>query len=185
MGRRAIVAEIIGLAAASLWCGLLLTCGFVAALIFPTMKSLSPQLPGFALYDGDHWRIAAGQFAAPMFGLLAWIQSLLALVIFMSCRIAGRRGMTAHLPSAAFMSALLSGILVYRPMMNLIAGQWAAAAEGHSARAAASALQFAAMHRWASVSISITLILAVASAAACAAALLRAQPIAPAAAAWR
>jgi len=44
----------------SLWAGAIAATGLLAAIAFPTMKDLNPQLPGITADNAEHWRIAAG-----------------------------------------------------------------------------------------------------------------------------
>ena len=54
------------LAAIALWLGVLLVSGLTAAVAFPTMKPLAPQLPDYAAVS-DHWKITAGAIANRVF----------------------------------------------------------------------------------------------------------------------
>lgn len=66
-----------------LWLGLLVLSGIAAAVTFPTMRELSPSLMTFALYPGEHWRIAAGMVANGIFGAAntgSWVCGVVALV---------------------------------------------------------------------------------------------------------
>ena len=69
------------LLALAVWLGALLMGGVVAALVFPAMEALDPQLPDYANYPGPHWRITAGQFAARVFRISDVIQYVCAAVV--------------------------------------------------------------------------------------------------------
>ena len=47
----------------------LVAVGATAAIAFPTMKCLNPTLPGFEAI-GDHWSIAGGHIAQPLFAFI-------------------------------------------------------------------------------------------------------------------
>jgi len=72
--------ETINLTATGLWLGSLVMTGVTAALLFPIVKSQTPMLPKFALYTGEHWRIAAGQPADKIFVACDAIQFMCAMV---------------------------------------------------------------------------------------------------------
>lgn len=50
-----------------IWIGALLLAATAAAIIFPTVKALDPELYTFAKYTGEHWRITAGIPAQKIF----------------------------------------------------------------------------------------------------------------------
>jgi hypothetical protein len=90
--------NLLHIATMGLWAGMLAMSGVSAALIFPMMKRLDPALPEFAAYTGDHWMIAAGMIAARQFSLLAWAESVLALIAVGSLMglVASTRGGLSH-----------------------------------------------------------------------------------------
>lgn len=59
--------ETVHLTFAGLWLGSLVMTGVAAAVIFPAVRELDPQLPAFSEYTGPHWRLAAGTVAAKIF----------------------------------------------------------------------------------------------------------------------
>lgn len=61
-------AHALHVAALGLWTGTIGMTAAAAAIIFPTVKSLSPTLPGYAAVPPEeHWLLAAGQVAARIF----------------------------------------------------------------------------------------------------------------------
>ena len=102
---------------------MLLVSGLTAAIAFPTMKPLAPQLPDYAAVS-DHWKIAAGAIANRVFTVAGWAQCALAALTMFS--------LAAHLSRAArhwlnttrllvtLAAALLQGYLSFLlvPRMN-------------------------------------------------------------------
>lgn len=76
--------ESVHIIALAVWLGALVMGGVVAALVFPAMRALDPQLPEYAGYSGPHWRIAAGQFAARVFRASDVMQYVCAAVLLVA-----------------------------------------------------------------------------------------------------
>lgn len=85
MKRLPAIAETIHNASLGVWLGALAMTGAVAAVVFPTMKSLDPSLPAYGAYDGPHWSLAAGAVMARVFtiaDIVALVAASLALLSF-------------------------------------------------------------------------------------------------------
>lgn len=54
--------------------------GLTAAVSFPTLRDLEPQLEPYAGYEGDHWPIAAGAVANNVFLIADAVQLILAMI---------------------------------------------------------------------------------------------------------
>jgi hypothetical protein len=61
--------EALHMLTAILWFTALVGAGLGAAVVFPALKPLNPQLPDFAAYTGEHWRIAAGHVGNRLFAI--------------------------------------------------------------------------------------------------------------------
>ena len=59
--------EAIQVAAWATWSGALVVTGATAYFVFTLLKRLDPRLPGFELYEGDHWRLLGGYVAERLF----------------------------------------------------------------------------------------------------------------------
>ena len=59
--------EAIHICALSVWVATLVVGAVCAILGFRTMRLAEPALPGFASYDGEHWRLLAGMMADRVF----------------------------------------------------------------------------------------------------------------------
>ncbi len=127
----------------AVWLGLLIMTGVAAATLFPMLKSLAPTLPEFALYTGDHWRIAGGQIANRLFTisdiagviLIAAAAALLAISTYL-------RHLTYSALAARWASLMLPAIamainlFVLHPRMGrTLTAFYAAAAAGQGPRA--------------------------------------------------
>lgn len=142
-GRR--VCESVHMSALGVWLGALVLVGASAAMLFPTMKHLQPELPGYALYTGPHWLIAGGHMVQKMFLALDVAQFAAVLIAGASF---GAAAMWFGLPirrvSTFVRAALLLGLvglLSYRlgflepEMADNLRRYWAAAAAGDNAAA--------------------------------------------------
>lgn len=114
--------------------------GGAAAIIFPSVKSLEPVLPGYPDYTGEHWRLAAGFVAARIFALSDIVQFVCAVVTGATLLIVAasadvwRARIATFLRLSAFGAALL--LLAYNffllaPRMNTnLDNYWTAAETG-------------------------------------------------------
>lgn len=59
--------EVVHTVTLSLWLGAVVMSGVAAAIVFPTAKSLEARSGLFEKYDGEHWRLVAGQIANRIF----------------------------------------------------------------------------------------------------------------------
>jgi hypothetical protein len=176
MNRGRATAETIHLTALGLWLGALVMAGAAAAIIFPTMKALKPQLPDYSGYTGDHWMIAAGQPAAKIFLAADIVQFVCATLAIIT---AGVLLFVSHIslrrPSALVrVLALVAAIgllgfhsIYLAPRMQLnMRGHWEAAIQGNNTEAAKFKDVFAADHPLASRLMGATAIAVLISLAA-------------------
>lgn len=153
-GRR--ICETVHAAALGMWLGALVVTGASAAMLFPAMKGLNPELPAFAGYTGPHWLIAGGQVVQRLFLALdvaQFVAMLLSLGTFavsaMWLGLPLRRSSTVV--RVALLLALV-GILSYRlgffepEMQDLLRRYWGAAAAGDNETALRLKAQFDAGH---------------------------------------
>lgn len=84
MPRLRAFADAICIASLSLWLGVVVMSGLVAAVAFPAMKALNPTIPEYAAYPFEHWKIAAGLLARTVFDLSAVMQWGLATITFIA-----------------------------------------------------------------------------------------------------
>ncbi len=155
--------------ALSLWLGCVVTAGLAAAIIFPTMKSLDPQLPAYAGYTGDHWMLAAGRIADRIFDATDTAQvGAAGVALLTGVALLAARGLRARPPIAlAWLVALAAalGVLAYtltvlRPRMttNLVT-YWDAASRADNPAAEAARAAFSAEHPLASNLMAATALL--------------------------
>jgi hypothetical protein len=156
MHRGRALAETIHLTALGLWAGSLVMAGAAAAIIFPTIKKLNPQLPDYAGYTGEHWLVTAGHPASRIFfaaDVLQFVCACLAIVtmgvlLFVS-KIDIRRaaGMLRLLALLVALGAFGYYFLVLAPRMQLnLRGFWEAAIQANNAEAAKFKAVFDADH---------------------------------------
>ncbi|HED53961.1 MAG TPA: hypothetical protein ENJ00_07140 [Phycisphaerales bacterium] len=148
--------ETLHLTLAGLWLGVLVMTGVSAAIIFPTMHRLNPNLPGFMGYTGEHWRLAAGHIAAPIFWVADAIQFGCALLCGLSLGIIlispapWRQPVWSFVRLFALLVAiglLAYSLLVLGPRMNAnLAEFWLAAEAGDMPKAEAARALFDADH---------------------------------------
>lgn len=157
--RTRILCETVNILVLGLWAGALALVGVAAAIAFPAMKTLDPVLPGFALYDGDHWRIAAGKVMNPLFnvvddvGFVAIAVSLIALAVLMSGERLRRTRLAGFRIVLWIGVAVLSSYIVMVPRadMNTLAEEhWTHAAAGENDQAEVAREAFDELHHTAS-----------------------------------
>ena len=162
------ILETVHLTFAGLWLGVLVMTGSAAAVIFPAMHKLDPRLPGYAGYSGEHWLLAAGHIAAPLFWIADAIQLGCALIcgltlglIFVS-PVPWRRPIGSSIRLLALFSAmglLAYSLLVLSPRMNSnLAEFWAAAKLGDTPAADAAQALFNADHPTATSILAATFV---------------------------
>lgn len=78
------LAETVHLTAVAAWLGAVMMAGVAAAVSFPTMKALEPTLGVYAVYEGEHWRLAAGHVADNVFKISELIQFLAATLTLLT-----------------------------------------------------------------------------------------------------
>ncbi|GJQ29781.1 MAG: hypothetical protein HBSAPP03_16650 [Phycisphaerae bacterium] len=153
------------LASFALWLGVVIMSGIVAAVAFPTMKSLNPSLPDFAAYPGEHWTIAAGHVARRVFDLGAMLQAGCAAIacVTLTGSALGDPRRPRRIPFARAIALLLAvGILGYwrlslTPTMDAdLDAFWAAARAGNTESADAHKAAFNAAHPVAARTLSFT-----------------------------
>ncbi|MEM1329548.1 MAG: hypothetical protein AAGG07_03195 [Planctomycetota bacterium] len=160
------LAEVIHGTLLGVWLGAVLMTGIAAAIIFPTVKELSPTVSTLAAYDGEHWRIVAGRVANTVFLYSDTVQfvcatgGLASLIAVLIASGSGWRRITLGLRTVGFAVALSLfsySFFILRTKMNgeLIA-YWSSAEAGENAIAAAHRQAFAEMHPTASTLIGAT-----------------------------
>lgn len=160
--------EAIHLTAAGICTGALLMTGVTAAILFPAVKKLDPELPGFAAYDGEHWRIVGGHIGDPMFFSVDVVQFVALLLTFgtLTAIAFSRHESTRRLSFAVRSLALLVAFVTFcwrffivTPPMNVaLKAYWKAAAAGDNDAAAAHQGVFDAGHGSSSTLMQITLV---------------------------
>jgi len=171
MGRTIVRIES-GLAASKgLWAGALALGGATAAVAFPTMKRLDPELGAYSVYEGEHWVLGAGHIAARVFAIAGWVElACLGLVVVLSGALALRRAIRgSSLVVRGGLLGLLVAMMAYRvgmlqPRMDsTLDAYWAAAEAGRLDEAGTARATFDADHGIASATMGATLVLILAS----------------------
>lgn len=158
------IARSVHLAALGLWLGAMVMMGVAAAVAFPTMRGLEPQLPAFAGYPKDHWAIAAGHIMNTLFAVGDWLGLVLGLIALAAIavplcvgvrRMATPLGVLRSVATVLAMLIALASLVLMRPGMNADLNEfWAAARAGEVARADVARSRFDAMHPKASLVLS-------------------------------
>ncbi|MEO1008316.1 MAG: hypothetical protein AAFX79_07095 [Planctomycetota bacterium] len=78
--RQPVRLEAIQVAAWAAWSGALLVTGATAYFVFTLLKQLDPQLPAYAAYEGEHWKLLGGFVAERLF-VGADVVGFLAIVV--------------------------------------------------------------------------------------------------------
>jgi hypothetical protein len=152
-----------------LWFGSLVMTGIAAAIIFPTVKHLQPQVPAYASYRGEHWLLLAGKVAERIFTAADIVQFVCACVavgafLVMAAKTpegwrTPERALRVTLLVAA-LTTLAYQILVLGPRMHLnLTEFWNAAGAGQQANADRFQAAFDADHPTASTVLGITVAL--------------------------
>lgn len=159
--------------ALGLWLGCVLMTGVAAALIFPGTKALDPQLPAYAAYDGEHWRIVAGTIANQIFLYSDLIQFACAAVAGTTVLLAAlalgsnwKRISFGARPPLVFgaLSVFAYGFFILRTEMNEhLTMYWLAAEAGENDAAETARLAFAELHPTASALLGATCVLVAAA----------------------
>jgi len=160
--------ETVHLTATGLWAGSLAMAGASAAIIFPAVKKLSPTLPGYAGYEGEHWKLAAGKVASRVF-LVTDAVSLACMIVTgltLGAVVAGRDAWRRPIATSARLIALFGalGLLTYSffflgPRMNgNMRRYWEEAEAGNTQSAQAFQAAFDADHPTASMVMTATFV---------------------------
>lgn len=158
MPRLRAFADALALASLSLWLGVIVMSGLVAAVAFPTMKHLNPDLPDYTAFPHDHWKIAAGLIAREIFNLGALLQwgfatitaTALAFGVFAD-RPARQLPVARTVGLFLAVAALAYWRLSVAPRMDTSFDAFLAAAKaGDAASAGTHRAAFDAMHPWVS-----------------------------------
>lgn len=173
LGRR--ISESVFALAVAVWLGAVGMSGVVASTVFPEMRRLDPRLPGYAAYEGEHWRLAAGRVAARVFfaadaialvaALIATV-SLLVSVLHYKARARSGAGLARVAGFVAAMALLGFQFSYLGPRMHPeLARYWEAAAAGDNEAARAHLAAFDRHHPTASnvlmgtaVALAVTLV---------------------------
>lgn len=155
-----LVALVVHVVSLAIWLGGVVASGLAAAIIFPTMKSLDPRLPGYSAYAGDHWMLAAGKVAARIFHAIDIAQLVCAaLAVLTAGLLLGSRTVRPRplapmawlLGLAGSLGVLGAALLWLRPRMDLnLAAYWQHAGAGQTDLAEAARQAFSADHPMAS-----------------------------------
>ncbi|MFG0284119.1 MAG: hypothetical protein ACF8R7_06820 [Phycisphaerales bacterium JB039] len=119
-------AQALHISALSVWLTALVVGAASAILGFRTMRQQEPTLPGFAGYEGEHWRLLAGYMADRVFLMVDAVGVVAVLVAGMTLAVGVARGLrigrigalvraAAVLLSAAVLSA---NIFLVRPLLD-------------------------------------------------------------------
>ncbi|MCA9303934.1 MAG: hypothetical protein KC996_07430 [Phycisphaerales bacterium] len=162
-------AQTIHLLALALWVGAAAMSGIVAAIVFPTMRTLNPTLGAYPDYTGDHSTLAAGNIAGRVFLLVDTVQFVCAATALASLIAMLMLGYSLNTLARVARSVILCialGILSYHlfvlmpGMHNDLKAYWDAAAIGDNLTADMHKDAFLALHTTASRSIGGTTIAA-------------------------
>lgn len=161
--------------AVAVWLGAVWMSGVVAATVFPEMRDLNPRLPGYAAYEGEHWRLAAGRVAARVFlagdaialvsAMIATVALLVSVLYYKACVRRGA-GLVRVAGFVAAMALLGFQFSYLGPRMHPeLARYWEAAAAGDNEAARAHLAAFDRHHPTASnvligmgLSLALTLV---------------------------
>lgn len=157
------------LLALALWIGAAAMSGVVAAIVFPTMRTLDPTLGAYPSYGGDHSVLAAGNIAGRVFLLVDMVQfvcAALALASFIVMLMLGYSLNTLTRVARSVILCVALGILSYHLFVLMpgmhedLRAYWAAASIGDNTTADAHKDAFLALHSTASRSIGATTLVA-------------------------
>ena len=166
--------------AAAAWLMELLMSGAMAAVIFPTMKSLNPVIPGFEKMPQDHWALAAGSVMRIIFLIgdclqcvLAAVSCVAAVMVIRGYQLRGVRAALLGVPLVVgVVAAVLSAVWLSPRMRSEMDDAIAAARAGKAEEAQAARARFTAMHPTSEALLGTA---TVATAALCVATLLSAK----------
>ena len=158
--------ETVHTVALAIWLGVVVAAGATAAIVFPAMKALSPRLPEYAAYDGEHWPIAGGHIMVPVFLFADIVQFVCALLaaltlvgLLLLVKIPARRPavILRMLALAVAIASLTSMLLIVTPRFNAAVTQfWDAAKAGDSKAAQIHKAAADDIHPLASKLLSLT-----------------------------
>ncbi len=158
MNRLAKLAEALHAVALTVWAIAVGGSALAAAVVFPQMKSLTPSLPAYAAYTGDHWMIAAGHVARSVFEIADRVELVASAVVVVALayltRTGSVRGLAASLRwlcvGLAAGIAIYSGLFLTPRMDTALVAYWDAAREGRNDDAATYREAFSSQHPLAS-----------------------------------
>ncbi len=165
--------ETIHLAALGVWVGGLIMTGAAAAIVFPTIRALNPELPDFSLYSDRHWAIAAGAAMERVFAACDILQAICAVTAALTLiaalaigALSARRTTTmlrGFFLAAACVTLAYSALFLTPRMTNHMDSFRNAAREGRTADADEHRAAFDAFHPQASALLKATTLLAAAA----------------------
>lgn len=149
--------EVVHLLALCLWSAGLLAAGLSAALVFPTLKGLSPTLAGFsAEFAQSHYLVAGGSIAQRAFfvsDLISFFGAMVAIVtlavLIVVHRLPTRRSSTIvrALALALAVASLASMLIIVTPALNTATRlHWAAIKLGDAGSIAERKLEVDQLH---------------------------------------
>jgi hypothetical protein len=145
------IVETIHALAAALWLGMLGATGVAAAIAFPAMKVLQPNVAGYTVPADEQWRIVAGHLARPMFAACDNVGigcCALCGITLSILRPARPARIVVFVASTALLLAQI--LIVSRRMSASLDEYWTMARGGDSSRAAAAQAAFDRLHPLAS-----------------------------------
>jgi hypothetical protein len=159
--------EAIHLTAAGVCTGAILMAGVTAAILFPAVKKMDPQLPAYSAYTGEHWRIVGGHIGEPMFLAVDLVQFVCLLLTFgtLTAIAFSRDESTRRISFAVRSLALLVAFVTFcwrffvvtPPLNETLQAYWKAAQAGNNDQAGVYQAAFDAGHGTSSTLMQITL----------------------------
>lgn len=161
------IGETVHLASLGIWTGALVGAGIAAAVTFPTVRDVDPNLPAYAEYAGPHWMLAAGKVASKVFLLTDFVQfgcAFLAIAGFALAMVSGKPPRSwllfarALFMGLAFLAVAYHLLILMPGMQHDLRQYWDAALQGDTETAERFRQAFADRHPAASRSIGMTAI---------------------------
>lgn len=160
------ICQMINVSALGIWVGALLMSGAAAAIIFPTMRELRPELALYSGYTGEHWRLAGGVVASRVFFVSDIVQfacaalsaATLAFLAVAQARTGRSLLMSARvLLMGVLMMVFCYGFFIVSPRMSVnLDAYWRAAAAAQTPKADEARARFDADHPTASALMQTT-----------------------------
>lgn len=130
--------------------------GAAAAVTFPAVRDLAPQVPSIESYPGEHWKLVGGAVMAPVFRIADWVQYITIAVAFVAFTFArwpgkGTRFSKLSLTRAIVLFGILGlssyqAIILHPRMDRNLQTLWAAATSSDNATAQSAKAAFDADH---------------------------------------